>query len=316
VIDFRYHLVSTIAIFMALALGIVVGTTQLNDQVLDNLRSSISSLTSDKRALESQTRQLQGQVGEDDAFVESVAADLVAGDLAGESVLLVTAPGAPGDLSAELAPVLEDAGAQLVGRLQLRSPLLDPSQGRTLDDLATEVRPSAFVLPDGEPVDRAAALLAAALVRNPADTGISDDDAEAVVGGLSGGGFVDLDRERDAPRRATLAVVVVPGAGQAAPTEEELERLRGVLTTARVLDQRSKGAVVVGSLEAAREGGAVEAVRDDPALADEIGSVDTVDRPLGRVLVVKALAQQVRGQSVQLGTGPGAEAAVPSPGPS
>ncbi|MFN2523414.1 MAG: copper transporter, partial [Mycobacteriales bacterium] len=38
IIDFRYHLVSIIAVFLALALGIVVGTTALNGGIVDTLR--------------------------------------------------------------------------------------------------------------------------------------------------------------------------------------------------------------------------------------------------------------------------------------
>ena len=37
-VDFRYHLVSIIAVFLALAVGIVVGTAALNGPVLDSLR--------------------------------------------------------------------------------------------------------------------------------------------------------------------------------------------------------------------------------------------------------------------------------------
>ena len=38
-IDFRYHLVSLIAVFLAVALGIVIGTTALNEPILSNRRA-------------------------------------------------------------------------------------------------------------------------------------------------------------------------------------------------------------------------------------------------------------------------------------
>ena len=43
VVDFRYHLVSIIAVFLALAIGIVIGTTALNGALLDNLKGSINA---------------------------------------------------------------------------------------------------------------------------------------------------------------------------------------------------------------------------------------------------------------------------------
>jgi Copper transport outer membrane protein, MctB len=316
VIDFRYHLVSTIAIFMALALGIVVGTTQLNDQVLDNLKSSISSLTSDKRNLETTTRKLQADVSDVDAFVTSVAADLVAGTLQGETVLVVTAPGAPSELAGELAPLLEQAGATVIGRLRLQPALLDGTRGQELDDLSTRVRPPATELPAGEPVDRAAVVLAEALVREPSDTGISEAAAETVLGGFAGEDLVDLDREQGAARRATLVVVLVPAAGEQPPTETEQVRLRSVLAVAKAFDVRSRGVVVAGPLDASREAGVLEALRKDAALSEEISGVDSVDRPLGQVLAVRALADEVRGVSGRYGSGPGAQPVVPTPAPS
>ena len=51
-VDFRYHLVTIIAIFLALAVGIVVGTTALNGAILDDLRGRNADLIEDKRGLE------------------------------------------------------------------------------------------------------------------------------------------------------------------------------------------------------------------------------------------------------------------------
>jgi len=59
VIDFRYHLVSLIAVFLAVALGIVIGTTQLNGPLTDNLQGQVTALQADKRSLEDQTQLLQ-----------------------------------------------------------------------------------------------------------------------------------------------------------------------------------------------------------------------------------------------------------------
>ena len=39
-IDFRYHLVSIVAVFLALAIGIVLGSTELQGNTIDVLRTS------------------------------------------------------------------------------------------------------------------------------------------------------------------------------------------------------------------------------------------------------------------------------------
>ena len=88
-IDFRYHLVSLIAVFLAVALGIVIGTTALNEPILADIENQVTALEQDKRSLEDRTQQLQAQLDTADAFDEAVAPALVDGALAGSSVLLV-----------------------------------------------------------------------------------------------------------------------------------------------------------------------------------------------------------------------------------
>ena len=61
-IDFRYHLVSLIAVFLAVALGIVIGTTQLNQPILNDIENQVTELDQDKRFLEDRTKDLQAQL--------------------------------------------------------------------------------------------------------------------------------------------------------------------------------------------------------------------------------------------------------------
>ena len=51
-IDFRYHLVSIVAVFLALAIGIVLGSTELQGTTIDALRSLNRSLTNQLNAAE------------------------------------------------------------------------------------------------------------------------------------------------------------------------------------------------------------------------------------------------------------------------
>ncbi|MCY7365998.1 MAG: copper transporter, partial [Frankiaceae bacterium] len=125
-VDFRYHLVSIIAVFLALAVGIVVGTAALNGPIVDSLRGNINRLSDDKRDLEQDVRQLQGEVGAADDFADAVGPDLLAGALADERLLFVTTDGVPDGLVEQLRPVLESAGASVTGRLDVRPALADP----------------------------------------------------------------------------------------------------------------------------------------------------------------------------------------------
>src|SRR5690242_17749974 len=109
VIDFRYHLVSLIAVFLAVALGIVIGTTQLNGGVLDNLQSQVTTLEQSKRSLEDQTQILRAQADGGVAFEQAAGPALVRGALNGRSVLLVVA-------SDKVAPETVQALGTLIGQ--------------------------------------------------------------------------------------------------------------------------------------------------------------------------------------------------------
>ena len=86
------------------------------------------------------------------------------------------------------------------------------------------------------------------------------------------------------------------------PTEDDVERRTGTLTSlVRALDEAAAGSVVGGPPAAAEEGGLITAVREDQDLAAAVSTVDSVDLSSGRVAVVFAAVQQEQGESGQYG---------------
>ena len=57
VINFRYHVVSLTAVFLALAIGLVVGTAALNGPVADSLKEQVDALRKDNQQLREQVDQ-------------------------------------------------------------------------------------------------------------------------------------------------------------------------------------------------------------------------------------------------------------------
>jgi preprotein translocase subunit SecG len=51
VINFRYHVVSLTAVFLALAIGLVVGTAALNGPVADSLKENVNALRKDNQQM-------------------------------------------------------------------------------------------------------------------------------------------------------------------------------------------------------------------------------------------------------------------------
>ena len=83
-IDFRYHLVSIVAVFLALGLGLLVGATALQPTALGGL---IRLSQQERKQIDSAlaaNRQLTRQIDSNDQFAQGVAPQLLDQLLAGE----------------------------------------------------------------------------------------------------------------------------------------------------------------------------------------------------------------------------------------
>ena len=76
-IDFRYHLVSIVAVFLALAIGIVLGSTELQGHTIDVLRATSDSQASHLNAAIAQREALSQQVTVNDQFLQTAEPKLV-----------------------------------------------------------------------------------------------------------------------------------------------------------------------------------------------------------------------------------------------
>ncbi|MER6580076.1 copper transporter [Nonomuraea sp. NPDC001023] len=310
-IDFRYHVVSIVAIFLALAVGIVLGTTLLQEPAVKSAQEISAQLTKTKDELRVQIDQLQGREAGNDAFVSSVTPKLVAGELTGQRVLLVEAPGSSTTFREAEQQVLEEAGAEVSGRVTLTEKFFDPDRSGVLDGLVNQLKPVDMVFPSTATVwDKAGALLASTLLTtDQAQAGTPNAATSAVISGFEAGGLVSTDG--DPAKRAMLAVMFAPE--KAYEGEQAETQLGALVSVADRLDAAGKGAVLAGSAaNTAVTGGAVSALRDDGDVAKRVSTVDTVDMPTGRVVVVYALREQLSGRAGQYGIGKGASATQPA----
>ena len=306
-IDFRYHLVSLIAVFLAVALGIVIGTTQLNGPVLSNLEGQVSALQEDKRQLEDETQQLQTTLDDASAFDEAVGPTLVENTLTGESVLLVVAdPDLDAEVVEGVTALLGSAGATVTGTIRLTDSYADPASDGTVESYLTGAGvPTTVTRPVTEDVGELTASVLAQVLMVPGDgkpdAGIppSTTDSNTVLAGLAELDVLSQDTSSVSP--ANLAVVLT--AGTVAGGEDADARTTDLVQLATALDAEGSGVVVAGDLASAGDGGLVEAVRSDRSAAAAVSTVDTVDTPAGRISTVLAVAAERRGTSGEYGVG-------------
>lgn len=309
-ISFRYHVVSLIAVLLALTVGIVTGTALLNGPVLATVRGEAATAASERDTLRARVETLRGAVGRDEQFATGVADAAVAGKLRDRSVVLISAPDVDAALTSGLQTILTRAGAKVTGELQLLPGYVDPARQAELRGYATsDSLPAGIQLPESSDASvLGSALLATVLVRRSGGEVTAKDTAQVLAG------LVDLRMLRvtgtSSPQGvvpAGLAVLVT--AGHPRP-----EAVRAVTDLASALDQDGQGVVVAGDRAAADAAGPLAAIRGEKTLAAAVSTVDSVSGAAGRVAVVYALAEQLDGRAGQYGMAPNAVAALPGTG--
>lgn len=309
-IDFRYHLVSIVAIFLALAVGIVLGTTLLQEPALKSAEAWAKQLADDKAVLREQLDVAKSRESGNDSFVTAVTPQLVAGDLTGQRVVIVEAAGVTTSTREAQQQVLIQAGAVVAGRVSLTDKYVNPQQVGLIDTLVTTVKPASVTLPaTGDTYDKAAAVLASALVTNDqAQAGTPNPDAAAVLEAFEQAGLLSV--EGDPAKRSTTAVVFAPEKPYEGDTAEV--QAGAIVSLAAGLDNGDKGTVAVGNLASATAaGGVLTVLRDSSDVTKTVSSGDSVDMPSGRVVTVYAMVEQLAGESGQYGIGPDASAFQP-----
>jgi Copper transport outer membrane protein, MctB len=317
-IDFRYHLVSIVAVFLALALGLLLGSTVLRPYALKGLQALSKHQKQQIDSLQQVNKQLQSQLAADNQFAQANAPQILHQLLVGQRVVLVLAPGAPSSVVNGVSQDLGLAGATVTGQLQLQAPFFDTSPtGR--EKLAQLAEQLAGQLPVPLPLKGSAQAQASELLANEVLTtdgagqpvaGQRDSNSVAVINGLANAGF--LTPSGNPWDRATLAIEIIPATPAAA--NDSNEQSQALVTLAQQLDLAGQGTVVAGSMAGSGPGSAIDVMRAG-GRAGHLSSVDDADSPFGQMVIMQALDERMHGKSGSYGILSTANTAGPSPGP-
>ncbi|MDJ0361837.1 copper transporter [Rhodococcus sp. H29-C3] len=306
-ISMRQHAISIAAIFIALAIGVVLGSGLLSSGLVSGLRDDKTDLETEVNSLQSTNNQLGEQLNSADGFDAAVSGRVVRDALAGRSVVVITTPDAdPGDVDG-VSRSIEASGAAVTGRVSLTDSFVTAASGDDLRTRLTNVVPAGTQLRTGS-VDQgsmAGDLMGSVLLLDAenAEPQSTPEELALALETLRSGGFIAYDNGAVAP--AQLAVVVT-GAGDAGTGDGN----RGAIVArfAGGLDARGAGAVLAGRSGAAEGNGPVAVVRADSALSAAVSTVDNVDREAGRITTALALQEQLDAAAGRYGTGPNATA--------
>jgi hypothetical protein len=161
----RYHAVSLVAVFIALAIGILVGAEFGGDTLSSTRRNLEQSLVGNLQDARDRSEQLGGELNRSNEFAERVYPALVRDQLDGRRIGLLAIGELPGDISDAVEEALGPTGARLVGVGVVREPVDvhglagDLSKTRFADIAESQDTQSAFGVGIGREVVRGGTLL-------------------------------------------------------------------------------------------------------------------------------------------------------------
>ena len=321
-IDFRYHLVSIVAVFLALAIGIVLGSTELQGSTVSVLRSSSDSLKNQLSAAGAQRDAYQQQASASDAFLQTAEPKLLNGTLAGDKIVIITEPGAPSGIidGIEKAAGPGYAGATVTGTVALQ-PKFNDLTGTTRSslsainsDLAATVGTTLAPAADQQTVyQQEAAQLIGTAVLNQSDgePGLTAAQAQNLLGAYAKSGY--LTTSGTPWNRATMAVIVTP---QTAPANGPNDPANQVLlAVAAQFAQASAATLVAGPAASSAASASAISVLRGSSVSSQVSSIDNADTRLGQISTIWALANQLAGGKPNSYGISGASAVSPVPPP-
>ncbi|MEH1016621.1 copper transporter [Micromonospora sp. CPCC 206060] len=301
-INFRYHVVSLTAVFLALAIGLVVGTAALNGPVADSLRDNVNALRKDNQQMRQTVNSLEEELRLEEDFAAEVAKVMLPGKLTGKRVLVISLPSGR-DHTKGVTEMLELAGATITGQLDIQDKFINPDNNTTLMELAvTAARPTAPTtgLPgNGHGAETSSALLASVLLdRATGGTPVTEADRRAVLASYTNGGYLTTAEQVTSSAEAVVVVSGQPYVDKDATKKDE--------TVVKLVEQFDRtGLLVVAGIGSA-DGNVVAQVRTDPVLAQTISTVDNANTVQGQLVTTLSLVEQVTAKKVgQYGLGAG-----------
>ena len=307
-ISMRYHIVSLAAIFLALALGIVLGATKISSPLITGLESNNADLSSQHDELTTTNKDLADQVAADEKFAGAVGALTVRGTLPKSNVVVITTASAdPADRDAVLS-LLNRAGATVTAQIQLTNDFSDPARADELRSVAATTLPTGVTLPEVPQAGAIAGGLLGSVLIAPADGAApaSPEQGAAVLAALTSAGFITVTGTPVAGQ----SVVILTGGEVTGGSEAD--RAGAVGYFANQLGQTATGVVVAGRTGSEGEAGTVGVIRGDTALSATVTTVDNLDTASGRIATVLGLVEQNGGGVGRYGFGDNAQAQVPT----
>lgn len=334
-VNFRYHIISLVAVFLALGIGVVMGSAVIDRALVDNLEDQqndivrrVDQVVAENQALQDDLDDLQSRAQQ---LADEGSQRLLAASLSDVPVLVLAVRGVESQGLDDLVALLGTAGADyagtlwFTGRLALASDEERRDLARALGEQESLSAPALRQLA----IDRVAkALTAGPTPVSPTGDGSRSGDGSAVaasgastaaIADLREAGFLDFESPPDDPGRTPSLVVpgtrVVLVSGPTAMVDDGL--WARPVAAALVGEGPSPATVPLLAVEAFAAGDPeraefTEALRTDDVLSTRLSTVNNIDDFAGRLAAVLTIQDLGEGSVGHYGRG--AQRLIPAPG--
>jgi hypothetical protein len=304
VIPFRYHIVTIVAVFLALAVGLLAGSSFVDPALTNQLREQTDQLTNDLRNRDDELARTQEEIAALDGFVDAAAPYLTRNRLLGEQVIVVAQEGVEDAVVSQAQRSLSEAGAQVVAMVEARDQLAS-------EDPETRRRLAEIVGAQGAPADQVPALAASALAARllvgsggaaPEDDVLAELLTEGFLAPVGSGLSATAVAEVGGPGQSVVVLAGGQDAEPALPPQDFAVPLVDSLATG--------SASVVAGESTTTQVPFVAEVRG----TDGLVTIDDLDLGMGGTALVLGLAELLgTGQGGDYGIKDGAEPLPPLP---
>ena len=308
-ISLRQHALSLAAVFLALAIGVVLGSGFFSDTLLSSLRNEKRDLYTQISGLNDQRNVLNEKLSAANNFDTQVLGRIVHDALTGKSLVIFRTPDAKDDDVAALSKIVGQAGGTVTGTVSLTREFVEANSAEKLRTVVNSP-----ILPAGTQLStklvdqgsQAGDLLGIALLASgkPDAPPVDDQSRDTVLAALRDTGFITY-QPTDHMAAANAAIVVTGGALPADAGNQGST----VARFAAALAPHGSGTLLAGRDGSATGSAAVAVTRADGGLTAAISTVDDVDTEPGRITAILGLHDLIDGgHTGQYGTGHGATA--------
>ena len=305
-ISLRQHAISLAAVFVALAVGVVLGSGFLSNTLLSGMRDESRNLHGQIDALNGQKNTLNQKLSSADTFDSHMAGRMVHDALDGKSVVIFRSPDAKDDDIDAVSKLVGQSGGAVTGTVTLTQEFVDANSAEKLRSVV-----NSSILPAGAQLStklvdqgsQAGDLLGIALLinRDPAVPTVDDAQRDTVLAALRDTGFIGYG---DQHVGAANAAAVITGGGL---DDDAGNQGVSVARFAAALAPHGSGVVLAGRDGSSGGTAAVAVARADASVTSAISTVDDLNAESGRITAVLGMADLANGgHTGQYGTGHGA----------